>query len=420
MAEDTDRSALYKLMASVALADPSNDVVKRFLQAIRVHLGMDVAYVSEFVGDQAVFRQVDAPGLEQMIKVGDSQSLDDIYCRHILEGRLPQLMPDTSTEPVAMALPITQAIPVGKHVSVPIRMTDGSVYGMFCCLGFKADRSLHERDLQMMKVFADLTAFEISRDLEMKKAAKEKADRIRSVLESEQMAMVYQPIWKLGNSRPVGFECLARFAGEPRRSPDKWFTEAAEAGLGTALELAAIRKGLSALASLPADVYIAVNVSPETIVSGELSDALMGMPAERIVLEITEHAHIADYERLVAALHPLRVRGMRLAVDDAGAGYSGLQHILQIHPDLIKLDISLTRNINLDPARKALASALVAFARDTGSRIIAEGVETESELNALRSIGIEKAQGYFLGRPMPIDDAAKLLVRTAPATSLVA
>jgi GAF domain-containing protein len=145
-----------------------------------------------------------------------------------------------------MALPITQAIPVGKHVSVPIRLTDGSVYGMFCCLGFKADRSLHERDLQMMKVFADLTAFEISRDQEASKAAKEKEDRIRTVIEREQMTIVYQPIWKLGNSRPVGFECLARFAAEPRRSPDKWFTEAAEAGLGTALELAAIRKPVSA------------------------------------------------------------------------------------------------------------------------------------------------------------------------------
>jgi EAL domain-containing protein (putative c-di-GMP-specific phosphodiesterase class I) len=163
-----------------------------------------------------------------------------------------------------------------------------------------------------------------------------------------------------------------------------------------------------------------VNISPETILSGDLPDALKGVPAEQIVLEITEHAHIEDYERLLRALHPLRVRGVRLAVDDAGAGYSGLQHILQIHPDFIKLDMALTRNINLDPARKALAAALVAFARDTGSRIIAEGVETESELNALRRIGIEKAQGYFLGRPMPFDDAVKLLDRKMPATSLVA
>jgi EAL domain-containing protein (putative c-di-GMP-specific phosphodiesterase class I) len=308
-----------------------------------------------------------------------------------------------------MALPMTQAIPIGKHVSVPVRMPDGSVYGMFCCVGFKADRSLQQRDLQIMKVFADLAAFEIDDDLQAARAAAEKQDRIRTVIDNQQISMLYQPIWRLGNARPLGFECLSRFAGLPRRSPDKWFTEAAEAGLGTSLELAAVRLGLSALKSLPTDIYLAVNVSPQTILTDELRDVLDGFPAEQIVLEITEHAHIEDYDRLLQALEPLRRRGIRLAVDDAGAGYSSLQHILHVRPDLIKLDVTLTRNINLDPARKALASALVVFARETGSRIIAEGVETASELNALRTIGIEKAQGFFLGRPMPLPEAARLV-----------
>ena len=138
--------------------------------------------------------------------------------------------------------------------------------------------------------------------------------------------------------------------------------------MGTALELAAIRKGLSALASLPADIYIAVNISPETILSGDLPDALKGVPAEQILLEITEHAHIEEYERLLRALQPLRVRGVRLAENDAGAGYSGLQHILQIHPDFIKLDMALTRNINLDPARKALAAALASWRTKAAAR----------------------------------------------------
>ena len=402
-------------------ADPDSSlpdsILKRSLQAIRVHLGMEVAYVSEFVGARTVFREVDAPGLEHVIKVGDSLSLDDVYCRHILEGRLPHLIADTSKEPVAMALPITHATPIGSHMSVPIRMPDGGVYGMFCCVGTKPDCSLHERDLQMMRVFADLAAFEISRDLKSAQAVREKRERIRSVLESEQIRTVYQPIWKLPNVLPVGFECLARFPVEPHRSPDKWFAEAAEVGLGPALELAAIRIGLSALQRLPPEVYVSVNVSPETILSGDLPDALSGMPAARIVLEITEHAHIDDYDRLLRVLYPLRNRGVQIAVDDAGVGYSSLQRILQLQPDLIKLDITLTRNISLDPARRALASALVAFARETGSRIIAEGVETQAELNTLRSIGIQKAQGYFLGRPMPIAEAVQLLDHEAPLAS---
>jgi EAL domain-containing protein (putative c-di-GMP-specific phosphodiesterase class I) len=154
-----------------------------------------------------------------------------------------------------------------------------------------------------------------------------------------------------------------------------------------------------------------VNASPETIISAEFSDALADLPAERIVLEITEHADVGDYDALLAALGPLRARGVRLAVDDAGAGYSSLRHILHLQPDLIKLDMSLTRNICLDPARKALASALVSFAREMGSQIIAEGVETEAELSTLKEIGVERAQGYLLARPLPLDEVLTLLGR---------
>lgn len=420
MAGDSDKTPLHSLMASVSLASPGNSMVKRSLEAIRTHLGMEVAYISEFVGDRSVFREVDAPGLEAMIKVGDSQSLDDVYCRHILEGRLPQLIPDTSAEPLAMTLPITQAVPIGKHVSVPIRMPDGEVHGMFCCLGFKADRSLHERDLQMMRVFADLTAFEISNERAAKKTATEKEQRVKAAIAENQLSILYQPIWNIENRRPVGFECLARFSAAPSRSPDKWFAEAAETGLGLELELLAIAQALSAFPSFPPEVYLAVNASPETILSGQLDGLLADMPAERIVLEVTEHAHVEDYDRLLCALQALRIRGVRIAVDDAGAGYSSLQHILQLQPDLIKLDMGITRHIDLDLARRALASALVVFAAETGSSIIAEGVETASELRALQNIGVEKAQGYFLGRPMSRDDAVALLGRNAPASGRVA
>jgi len=412
MADDTGNESVFSLIASASQAAPQGGIGKRALQAIRSHLGMEVAYVSEFVDDRSVFREVDAPGLEALIKVGDSRSLDDVYCRHILEGRLPQLIPDTANEPIAMAMPITHAVPIGKHVSVPITLADGRVHGMFCCLGPKADHSLHERDLQLMKVFADLTAFEISRDLEASKAVREKEGRISDVIRENRFSIVYQPICKLETMRPVGFECLMRFSASPARSPDKWFAEAAETGRGTLLELAAIRMALSAISSFPADVYLAVNASPETVMSGELQEALDGIPGHRIVLEVTEHAHITDYERLLGALQPLRSRGVRLAVDDAGAGYSSLQHILNLRPDAIKLDMGLTRGIDADPARKALASALIGFARETGSRIIAEGVETASELSVLRAIGVEMAQGYFLGRPTPLESAAALCSRT--------
>ena len=175
------------------------------------------------------------------------------------------------------------------------------------------------------------------------------------------------------------------------------------------LELAAVRKVLADLPRVPADLYLAVNASPETILSPELAGMLENASAKRIILELTEHAHVDDYARLLGALQPLRQRGIRLAVDDAGAGYASLQHVLHLQPDLIKLDMGLTRNIDIDLPRRALASALISFARETGCRIIAEGVETASELATLRSLGVEKAQGYFLGRPMPLTDIATMI-----------
>ena len=283
---------------------------------------------------------------------------------------------------------------------------------MFCCLGFKADRSLHERDMQMMKVFADLAAFEIGRELEAAKVAQGERGPHPDGDRENQISIVYQPIWDLDDRRPVGFECLARFSAAPSRSPDSGSPRPLKRSSAYCSSSPRSGSRCRRCRRSRRTIYLAVNASPRTILSGELLDVLDGMPAERIVLEITEHAHVEDYDRLLDALQPLRARGVRLAVDDAGAGYSSLQHILQLQPDLIKLDMGLTRNIDLDPARRALAAALVAFARDTGSEIIAEGVETTSELDALRRIGVEKAQGYFLGRPMPFDDAVKLAHQT--------
>jgi EAL domain-containing protein (putative c-di-GMP-specific phosphodiesterase class I) len=386
----------------------SDERIRRALRAVRSHLGLQVAYVSKFAGNESVFREVDAPGLEHLVKPGDSRSLDDVYCRHILAGRLPQLIPDTSAEPLAMSMPITKIASIGAHMSVPILLPDGQPYGMFCCLGFEADNSLNERDLQTMKAFAEIASFEINRELEAERGIREKCTRIHRAIEENELSTVFQPIWDVEAMRPIGFECLARFSATPYRSPDQWFAEAAEVGMGPALELDAIRRALKTILRFPPAIYLGVNVSPAVILGGEFAEVFREAPLERLIVEVTEHSTVDNYDELLAVLRPLRERGLRLAVDDAGAGYSSLRHILNMQPDFIKLDITLTRNIDLDPARKALAQALVGFAKDTGSRIIAEGVERRSELEALRSIGVRTVQGYLLGRPVNLDDALSI------------
>lgn len=415
------KNALLNLITSQG-DDTSQEsgAVKRALEVIRSHLGMNVAYVSEFVDGRSVFREVDAPGLEEMVKVGNSHSLDDVYCRHILEGRLPEIIPDTLANPITAAMPITSAAHIGSHMSVPIRLEDGSAYGMFCCLGFEANNSLNERDLSMMKAFAELAAFEIGREVDAKRDTEEKLVRIKDVIENEKISIVFQPIWDIAAHKAVGLECLSRFAATPQRSPDKWFNEAAEAGLGVELEMAAIGMALAAFASLPPHTYLAINASPDTILSAGFTESFSDVPLDRLVLEVTEHAHVENYDLLLNVIQPLRVRGMRLAVDDAGAGYSSLQHILHLRPDIIKLDMTLTRHVDLDPARGALAAALIKFAAETGSKIVAEGVETASELKTLATLGAEMAQGYYLARPMPLAQAIALFNDGSAAKARVA
>lgn len=387
-------------------AAPGSKSVGRALEVIRKHLGMDVAYVSEFVGDRSVFREVDAPGLDDLIKVGESKSLDDVYCRHILAGTLPELIPDTSANAFAAALPITRAVPIGAHLSVPIRLSDGTCYGMFCCLSLHADPSLNARDHNMMTAFAELAAFEIGREVEAEQKAHEKLARIEAVLEEGLFTMVYQPVVDIQNDRTVGYEALCRISAQPMRTPDLWFAEAEEVDRREAFEMAAIGAATAMLPALPDGAFLAINVSPTTVLAPQFAAVLRDVPADRIVVEITEHILISDYDAIRAALAPLRARGMRIAVDDAGAGYSSLRHIFRLEPDMIKFDMSLTRGIDTDPVRQAMIGALVGFAAETGSSIIAEGVETAAELACLRKLRVGAAQGYHLGRPAPLCETA--------------
>jgi len=165
---------------------------------------------------------------------------------------------------------------------------------------------------------------------------------------------------------------------------------------------AAFAAALTEVGRLPGAGSLWLNLSPGTVVSPGLHRELGDVAVDRLVLEITEHARVEDYDALDAALAPLRARGLRLAVDDAGAGFASLRHILRLAPDVIKVDMTVTRGIDTDRARRALTSALVAFGSETGAEIVAEGIETQAELEALRGLGIRYGQGYLLGRPGPL------------------
>lgn len=221
-----------------------------------------------------------------------------------------------------------------------------------------------------------------------------------SVLVNGGLEIVYQPAIRLDAPRIEFFEALARFPSPSSETPDVWFAAAAEVGLGAELEMMAARCALQGFDTLPEGSAISINVSPATILSSVFAEELQSAPVDRIILEITEKQAVQCYEALVERLQPLRKRGLRIAVDDAGAGYSSFRHILHIRPDIIKLDMSICRGIHEDHMRRALASALVTFSRQTGSELVAEGVESASELKSLRALGVSIIQGHIVAKPM--------------------
>ncbi len=228
--------------------------------------------------------------------------------------------------------------------------------------------------------------------------------RVQATLAEGAFDIVVQPIFDLASAEMVSVEALCRFRSVPYRPPDVCFAEAQRVGLGRDLELAVLRRALAALEGLPEGIRLAVNASADTITSDAMMELVEAAGPQRTVIELTEHLRVQDYPGLNRRLEPLRRQGAWLAVDDTGAGVSSLTHILKLAPEIIKLDRYLSCGVDIDPVRRALASALVTFASDSGARVVAEGIETPEELRTLCSLGVQFGQGYHLGRPGPVSE----------------
>jgi EAL domain-containing protein (putative c-di-GMP-specific phosphodiesterase class I)/ActR/RegA family two-component response regulator len=232
-------------------------------------------------------------------------------------------------------------------------------------------------------------------------------DRIRHLLADRCLRIEYQPIFELSGGAMVGMEALARFDFAPAMAPAAWFSEAAEVGLLEEMELAAIEAALQGLPRIPHGIYLSLNVSPALAASPQLKESLGNAPPERLVLELTEHAPVDDYQALGEVLAPLRAGEARVAIDDVGSGFASLRHVLCLDPELIKLDMTMTRGIDREEGRLALVAALVTYAARVGAGVVAEGVETRAELRALHDAGVQFAQGFLLARPGPLSTRAR-------------
>jgi diguanylate cyclase (GGDEF)-like protein len=208
---------------------------------------------------------------------------------------------------------------------------------------------------------------------------------------------VVQPIVRLDDRTVVGYEALARVHSVPDHGPDWWLTRSESFGTRTQLERLFLESAVR-LGSPPSDALLFVNASPKTLAEPTLFALRESLP-ERLVVEITEQAAVDDYDLLNEQLEPWMSSGVRIAIDDTGAGYSSLRHVIELSPDFLKLDWTLIHDIDKDSHRHALVRALAAFAREVGTSVIAEGIETPAELAAIMEAGVPLGQGHLLARP---------------------
>jgi EAL domain-containing protein (putative c-di-GMP-specific phosphodiesterase class I) len=243
--------------------------------------------------------------------------------------------------------------------------------------------------------------------------------RIESVLSDPALVRpAFQPIFDLVRGRVSGYEALARFDVEPQRNPEEWLRAAAEQGLDAAFEAALVEAGLRFRDALPENCFLSVNVSPHTLLSDEMQQVIDNAGRlDAVVIELTERAPVDDYGALLEALQPLRARGGMVAVDDAGAGYASLQHIMSLRPEFIKLDRALVSGVDADPAKLALVEAVGSFAARLDAWLVAEGIEQPGELDAIKGISVPLGQGFGLARPAPAMDDTPIAGHVPPRTA---
>lgn len=374
-------------------------------RALRLHLGLEVAFVSRI---QAAVRKLIAvdvrPGSEEVatatrIWPGREDPIDDTFCHRILIGELPPVMENAMDNPVVSAMLTPKSVRIGGYVNVPVRAGDGGLFGTICCFSAEAEPGLGRRDVEVMNLVAELLGRRLDRDALAAREDRDFRRRITRTIEEGRLSFVRQPIVDIRAERTIGYELLCRFDMLDATPPDEALRRARELGLGAQVERAILRGAVEWSRKEPDKSFdLFVNLSPSLVTDRECREILAEIE-HPLVVEMTETtAYILD-DPTLSTLGELRGSGVRLAVDDFGVGFGNLEALARIRPDFIKLAGPLTRRLGHDPAIMAVVVGLVAFAKATGARLLAEGVETEPEAKTAAELGIELAQGWAFGRP---------------------
>ncbi|MCL9760130.1 EAL domain-containing protein [Frankia sp. AiPa1] len=412
----------------------ATSIIADLLDILRRQLDMDLALLVRAEREHLVVQVMRGSPAHFPLAEGDLLARRTGLLGQILGGHLPGIVADTSTDPRCAALRTAPAggdrpqsaggdEPGGLDVRLvrayacsPVLDSDGEVYGLLVCLARRTRLSISAtRDGRFLRLMAAFLTDSVLDPQEMWTRRRRVWQEVSDLIDNGGPRLVLQPIMRLEDDRVVGLEALSRFP-DLSAPPQHWYANAATVGLASELERIVIRSAVALLPMLPEQLTLTVNVSPSTLVSG-LLDLLPTQASGRLVMEITEHEHISDDGRLLLAVDMLRHRGIRIAIDDLGTGYAGLAQLLRLRPEIIKLDGVITRGIDCDAARRAIAAGLVEVAAAIGGRVVAEGIETPRELATVRAVGIPYGQGFLLGRPKPCADAARLFRAAASTVS---
>ncbi len=372
------------------------ELVRSLLSLLRSRLGLETAWLSSFRDGMQTFEVLDGDTDTIGLSSGDRASLFDSYCVRVIDGRLPGIVPDTSANQTTDALPVTREFGLGAYVGVPVLNRNGGTVGMVCAVSREAKPYLADFDMRIVKQVAELIGTLIDSPENGRDTTAAQRAAIRRVVYQRDFEVVFQSVHDVPTGKVVGVEALARFPPREPFRPDGFLAQAALLGLGgIELETAIVARVISMVPQLPEDIFVAVNISPTAALVAPWEQMLADVDPSRIVLELTEHDAVLDYGALDDALEPCRTRGVRVAVDDVGAGFSSFSHVLELSPEFVKIDQSITRHIDVDDARRRLAHAIAELAGQMGATVIAEGVETQGELDAINAVGISAAQGVL-------------------------
>ena len=396
--------------AAASLRPQARSMVEGLLRTLQARVGMESVYLSVLHHDHQHVLAAAGDGVVAGLAPGRRIPLAETYCVRMVAGELERSIGDTARHPAVAELPATRD-GLSCWVGVPVHLASGQLFGSLCGASGVARADVPPSIVEEFALVADILGEQLDADGVIDETVMDVSRRVTGALTRDgAMSSVLQPIVDVRGGEVTGVEALARFADDDR-PVGLWFADAERAGLLPELEARAVRLAVRRLQDVADDVHVAINVSPSVLPSRELQEVLHDAPLHRLVLEVTEHAAVADYTALSSVLAPLRARGLRLAVDDVGTGFAGLGHIVHLRPDIIKVDRSLVHRLADDPTHRAAGAGLVGMAEHVGATLVAEGVETRGVLRVVSELGFTHVQGYLIARPSPAPDLAAVRAR---------